>query len=141
MKRNDIKKVLFILCGFAMTPAHAGVLRSFNEIYKSIQSGNNIRMVINFDNCKPKPPISNLSIFTEAHSVLLRNSYLQFANSPLTTNNPGYPGKPVLENCTYRISDNNELSIVTRIITLPTYSVVAEITSICPLDSAVTVFN
>ena len=124
-----------------MAPTFAGELKSFNEIYNSIQAGNNIRMIINFDLCSPIPPIANIHVYTAPTAIMMRKNYLQFSNSPLTTNNPHFPKKPVLENSTYKMTDNNEVNIVTRVITLPDYAVVNEVNSVCQLGTAVKIFN
>ncbi len=136
-----MKKLLCILLAGAMSATYAIELKSFNEIYNSIQAGKNIRMVINFDHCSPIPPIANIHVYTAPTAIMMRKNYLQFANSPLTTNNPQFPKIPVLENCTYKIADNNEVNIVTRVITLPDYAIANEVSSVCQLGKAVKVFN
>jgi len=136
-----MKKLLGILCVFCITPVFAHQLKSFTEIYKSIKSGHNIRMVIDFDECVPRPKIANVIVYTAPTAVMMRKEYLQFANSPLTTNNPQFPKKPVLENCTYKITDNNEVNVMIRLIALPDYSVVSESNLTCSLGGAVKVFN
>lgn len=130
---------MLLACG--ITLAYANELKSFSEIYNSIQAGKNIRMIINFDSCSPKLPIANINVYTAPTAILMRKNYLQFANSPLTTNNPKFPQKPVLENVTYKITDNNEVSIITKVIMLPDYTIANETSSICTLGTAVKVFN
>jgi len=140
-KGTNMKKILLMLLICGMNSIYAHELKSFGDIYKSIQAGKNIRMIINFDNCSPKPPVANILVYTAPTAIMVRKNYLQFSNSPLTTNNPHYLKIPVLENCTYKISENNEVNIVTRVITLPAYAINEEMSSICKLGVAVRVFN
>ena len=100
-------------------------LTSFSEISTALAKGNCIRMVIQIDRCDIDhcPPSF---IHTEAHAVMLRPTYLQFANTSLTTNYPGFEKIPVLENVTYRILDDGEVCITVRLITLPNYQVNGE---------------
>jgi len=98
-------------------------LSSFEEIYDHLKRGEDIRLVIDFDDCPMQPTKSSLCVYTEAHAVMLRPAYLQFANSPLMTNHPSFPKAPVLENTTYRISESGEVCITMRLITLPDYQV------------------
>ena len=94
-------------------------LTTFEEITASLKRGEDVRVVIDFDDCSMQPSKSSLSVYTQAQAVMLRPNYLQFANTPLTTNHPAFPKTPVLENTTYKISDNGEVSITIRLITCP----------------------
>jgi len=138
---KQLRKLLAIMFACSITSLHANELKSFGEIYNSLRDGKNISMIINFDNCNPKPPVANIVVYTTPTAVMLRKTYLQFSNSPLTTNNPSFPQKPVLENVTYKINNTDNVDIVVRIITLPDYTIVKETNSACPLNTAIRVFN
>lgn len=122
-----------------ISSANAGELKTFPEVYNSLQAGKNIKLVLNFAQCNP--PISDIQVFTKPTAVMMRKTYLQFANTPLTTNNPMFPNKPVLENCTYKLTDEDKITITTRIIKLPDYSVLDEHVSTCGLGSGVRIYN
>ena len=136
-----MKKLLLILLASSVTSVYASELKSFDEIYNSLQEGNNIRMVINFDKCSPPPHVDNMLIYTTPTAVMMRKDYLQFANSPLTTNNPDYPKQPILQNVTYKMTNANEMTIVTRMFKLPDYNLVYEANSVCELGTGVRIFN
>ena len=137
-----MKKILSILTlGMLTSCAYADELKSFHEIYNSLQAGKNIKLLINFDHCTPTPPVSNIQVYTTPTAVMMRKNYLQFSNTPLTTNNPMFPKTPILENCTYKITDNNQITITTRVIKLPDYAVMNETTSVCSLGTSVKVYN
>jgi hypothetical protein len=122
------------------TLAHGKELNSFSEISNALIHGNSIRMVVQPDN-SPNSGQSALSFFTEASAVMLRSTYLQFANTHLTTNHPGFEKTPLLENVTYRISDEGEVRIMTRIITLPDYQIKGEHSMIYILGRSVKIFT
>jgi hypothetical protein len=122
--RNMYKSLLLFLT--LMIPLLGRELCSFEEIYNHLKEGGDIRLVIDFDDCPMQSGKSNLSVYTEAHSVMLRPAFLQFANTPLTTNHPAFPKVPVLENVTYRITNKGEVTITMRLITLPDYQVKLE---------------
>jgi hypothetical protein len=116
-------------------------LQSFSDVYDSLSSGKNIKLVINFDACDPKLPVGNIFVYTKPTAVMLRQSYLQFSDSPITTNNPSYPEKPILENVTYKLTNADTLHVVVKFITLPDYIIVNQLNSVCPLNTAVKVYN
>lgn len=136
-----MKKLLITLLMLLPIQSFAKELQSFREIYDSISNGKNIKLVIDFDACDPKPPVTHIQVFTKPAAVMLRQSYLQFANSPITRNDPAYPKKPVMRNVTYKLTNDGKLNIMTTLMTLPDYTVVKETSSVCPLNLAVKVYN
>jgi hypothetical protein len=136
-----MKPLFVLLFTFSMVAVQAGELKSFDEILHNVEKGKKIRAVINFDECSPTPPVANIRIFTAPVAIMMRKDYLQFSNSPLTTNNPKFSGEAVIENCTYKIMNTNEVKIVSRTLKLPDYKVVSEMTSVCPLSSGIKFFN
>lgn len=136
-----MNKMLVMLLIVLSVPSFAKELPSFNAIYDSISHGKPIQLVIHFDACDPKPPIDNIVVYTQPTAVMLRQHYLQFSNSPMTTNHPAYPDKPILENVTYRLTNADTLHVMVKLITLPDYQVVSQSNSICPLRMAVKVYN
>lgn len=135
-----MKKIVAILLLCNMGLASAAELNSFNEISNSVQQGKNIKLVIHFDLCSPKPAMTDMVVYTTPTAIMIFKDHLQFANSPLTTNDPTLPGKPILQNYTYKI-DNNEVNIDMKTIRLPDYVVASEKTIVCPLGAAVKIFN
>ncbi len=133
-----MKKVWILIIFGISTLAYGKELDSFSKVSKSIMGGNNIRVVIQSNSCDSGK--SALSFFTEANSVILRPTYLQFANTHLTTNHPGFEKIPVLENVTYRISNDGEVRIMTRLITLPDYQVKDEHVMICVLGHSAKIY-
>lgn len=135
-----MKKLLAYILACGMTFTYANELKSFDDIHHSLLQGKPIRLLIHFNDCSPKPApaIANLDVYTSPTAVIIGKDHLQFANSPLTTSNP--ENKPILENCTYRITDN-EVNITIRTITLPNYLVASEKIVVCPIGTAVRVFN
>ncbi|MFN8769331.1 MAG: VirK family protein [Neisseriaceae bacterium] len=86
-----MKKILIGLLFISVTlNSFSKELDSFKDISDSIKDGKNIKLVINLDSCTPTPPVSNLVVYTEARAIMLQPKYLQFANTPLTTNNPNF---------------------------------------------------
>jgi hypothetical protein len=136
-----MSKMLAMLLIFSSTQLFANELHSFSDIYESLSNGNNIKLVINFDACDPRPPVNSVLVYTKPSTVLLRQSYLQFSNSPMTTNNPAYPEKPILENVTYKLTNADMLHVIVKLITLPDYNIVSKSSSVCALNTAVKVFN
>ena len=136
-----MSKKLAILLIFVSAQSFATTLNSFNEIYQNVSNGKNIKLVINFDACDPKPSVSNVQVYLKPTAIMLRESYLQFSNSPLTTNNPAYPNKPILENVTYKLMDDNQLYVTVKSISLPDYTVINQSSSACALNTAVRVYN
>jgi hypothetical protein len=136
-----MKKRLALLLIVASVPSYAKELPSFSDIYDNISSGKNIKLVINFDACEPKLPVGSIFVDTKPTAVMLRQNYLQFSNSPLTTNNPAYPEKPILENVTYKLTNDDKLHVVVKFITLPDYTIVSQSSSVCALNTAVKVYN
>ena len=136
-----MKKLFCLLLASGMTCVYAEKLKSFNEIYNSLQNGKNIRLLINLDSCLPKPEFPNIVIYTTPAAIIIQKDHLQFANSHLTTNNPEFQKKLIIENVTYRITNNDEVNITTRIISLPDYALAKESTLTCSLKTAVKVFN
>ena len=122
---KSICKSLLLSLVFAV-PLCGKELSTFKEVCSHLKNGEDIRLVIDFDDCPIQSARAILCVYTEAHAVMLRPNYLQFSNSPLTTNHPLYPKTPVLENATYKISDSGEVSITMRLITLPDYQVINE---------------
>jgi hypothetical protein len=136
-----MNKMLTMLLILVSVQSFSKELQSFSNIYDSVISGKNIKLVINFDACDPKPSVSNIFVYTKPTAMMLRQSYLQFSNSPVTTNNPAYPEKPILENVTYKLTNAGKLHVIVKLITLPDYIVVSQSSSVCPLNSAVKVYN
>ncbi|MFT4059459.1 MAG: VirK family protein [Legionella sp.] len=136
-----MNKMLAMLLILVSVPSFAKELQSFSDIYNSVSSGKNIKLVINFDACDPKPPVGNILVYTKPTAVMLRQNYLQFSNSPITTNNPAYPEKPILENVTYRLTNDDKLHVVVKLITLPDYIVASQSSSVCLLNTAIKVYN
>ncbi len=114
--------------------AHGKELTAYSEIASALTNGNPIRMVVQFGESFP-------TFFTEANAVMLRSAYLQFANTHLTTNHPGFEKMAVLENVTYRITDEGEVRITTRILGLPEYQILKEHTLDCRLGEAAKIFT
>lgn len=85
--------------------------------------GQNIKLVINFGGCDPSSSTGQRIVGTEGTAVTLQPSYLGFVNSTLITNNPKFTDTAVLENTTYRIDDNNDVLITTKIITPSNYQI------------------
>ena len=140
-KDVKLKKLIVLLLLLPFTSTYAKELTSFNAIYDSLSNGRNIKLVIHFDACDPKPPVSNVAVYTTPRAVMLRKNYVTFSNSPLTTNNPAYPNKPILENITYKITNDENLKVVMKTFTLPDYNLVNETSMNCPLKTAVRVYN
>lgn len=136
-----MNKMLAILVILVSSQSSAKELQSFSEMYDSVSSGKNIKLVINFDACEPKSSGSNILVYTTPKAMMIRPSYLQFANSPITTNNPAYPEKPIIENVTYKLTNADKLHVVIKLITLPDYKVINHSSSVCPLHTAVKVYN
>jgi len=134
-----MKKILVLIIIGMSTFAYGKELLTFNEISDALMHGNNIKMVIQFENSSD-PGKSAHSCFTEASTVMLQSTYLQFANTHLTTNHPGLEKIPLLENVTYRISDDGEVSIITRVITLPDYQVKGDYSMICILGLSAKIY-
>jgi len=120
--RGIIKKLWTLIILGISALAHGKELNTFSEISNALMDGKGIRMVVQPDNSS-NPEKNVLSFFTEARAVMLRSTYLQFANTHLTTNHPGFERIPLLENVTYRISNEGEVRIMIRIITLPDYQI------------------
>ena len=133
--------MMAVLLALTSAQSIAKELHSFRDVYDSLSKGKNIKLVINFDECDPKPPVTNILVYTKPTAVMLRQNYLQFSNSPITTNNPMYPGKAILENSTYKLTNDDKLNVVVKTITLPDYIVMNQLTSICPLNTAVKIYN
>ena len=114
--------------------AHGKELTAFSEIASVLTKGNPIRMVVQFGESFP-------TFYTEANAVMLRPTYLQFANTHLTTNHPGFEKMPVLENVTYRINDEGVVRIVTRVIGLPEYQILKEHTLVCSLGDSAKIYT
>lgn len=136
-----MNKMLALLLILVSVESSAKELQSFSDIYDSVISGKNIKLVINFDACDPKPTFGKISVYIKPTAVMLHQSYLQFSNSPLTTNNPAYPEKPILENVTYKLTNADMLHVVVKSITLPDYIVVSQSSAVCSLNTAVKVYN
>jgi hypothetical protein len=136
-----MKKTWIVLLMLVSVQSFASELRSFNDIYDSVSQGKNIKFVINFDACDPKPSVDNIMVYTKPTAVMLRQNYLQFSNSPITTTNPAYLGKPILENTTYKLTNDGTLRVVVKWMTLPEYVLVNQSNSNCPLNTAVKVYN
>ena len=136
-----MNKILAMLLILVSVQPFAKELQSFSDVYNSVSSGENIKLIINFDACDPKPPVGNIFVSTKPTAVMLRQSYLQFSNSPITTNNPAYPERPILENVTYKLTNADKLQVVIKLITLPDYIVVNQSSLVCPLNTAVKVYN
>lgn len=117
--------ILWTLLLIGMTTlAHGRELVSFSEVSGALMQGNGIRLVVQEEGASQGK--SAHSCFTEAGAVKVKPSYLQFANTHLTTNHPGLEKTPLLENVTYRISDDGHVQITIRVITLPDYQVKGE---------------
>jgi len=135
-----MKKLWFLIIIGISALAHAKELNTFSEISNALMHGNSIRMVVKPDNSS-SPGKSTFSFFTEVNAVMLQSSYLQFANTHLTTNHPGFEKIPLLENVTYRISNDGEVHVMTRIITLPDYQIKGEHSMICILGHSAKIYT
>ena len=133
-------KKLWIFVMIAMPSLHGKELDSFSEISNALMGGNNIRMVVQTDNCS-SPGKSDYSFFIEASGVMIRPTYVQFANTHLTTNYPGFEKLPLLENVTYKISDEGEVHIMIRVFTLPDYQMKSEYSMICILGHSAKIYT
>jgi|GEM_PF-4319139 len=127
-----MKRLLTLILVCNTTYSFSQELDSFKKISEELKNGKSIRLVINFDNCLPHAPISDLVAYTEAKAVMIQSDHLQFANSHLTTNNPLFP--TVLENVTYSISEDNKVKLATKVIALPDYNVIESRVTECKLD-------
>jgi VirK protein len=114
--------------------AHEKELTAYSEIASALKEGHPIRMVVQFGDELP-------TFYTEANAVMLRPAYLQFANTHLTTNHPGFENSPVLENVTYRITDEGEVRILTRVLSLPEYQILKEHTLVCSLGDSAKIYS
>lgn len=136
-----MKKIFTILFLLLSTHSYADELRTFNDIYTSLINGKNIKLVIYAYACSPTPITRDMIIYTTPQAVILHQNYLQFSNSPMTTNNPDKPDQPVLENVTYKINDKDQVLIELKIISLPDYQILKKQSSVCALNTAASVFN
>lgn len=122
-----------ILMGMASL-AYGKELDTFSDVSNALMRGDSIRLVV-------QSASTGFSFCTEANSVILQPTYLQFANNHLTTNHPGYENIPLLENVTYRISDDGEVRIITRVILLPDYKVRGEHSMIYLLGGSAKIYT
>lgn len=135
-----MKKLLILIIIGMSTLAYGKELSSFSEITNALIHGHNIRMMVQPD-VSADPGKASISFFTEVGSVILRPTYLQFANTHLTTNHPGFEKIPLLENVTYRICNDGEVRITTRIISLPDYQINGEHSMICILGHSAKIYT
>lgn len=136
-----MNKILAMSLILVSMPSFAEELKSFRDIYDRVSHGKNIKLVINFDACDPKPTIGNIFVYTKPSAVMLRQNYLRFSNSSITTNNPAYPEKAILESVTYKLTNADKLYVVVKSIALPEYTIVSQSSSVCTLDTAVKIYN
>lgn len=124
--------ILFVFAVFGW--AYGKELHSFDEISKALMNGHRITMVVQI---QPSKEAHSLSFFIEPNAVMMRPTYIQFADTHFTTNHPGLEKTALLENVTYKISEDGEVRITTRIITLPEHQLKGEHQITCTLgDSA-----
>lgn len=136
-----VKKLWMIFSLFFLIPAYARELTSFTEIYNSISHGFPIKLLINFNGCEPKLSMTDTVVYTQTQTIALRKHDLQFSNSPLSMSHPDYMNQPVLEHVVYKITRNNELNVAVKVLSLPNYAVLSEAATVCPLNTAVKIFN
>jgi hypothetical protein len=136
-----MKKILPLLFCLGLEPTYAQELNSFQEIYDSVKNGNNISFVINLEACEMKTPVTNFVASISPQAVLLRQNYVVFSNSPITTNNPAFPGRPIMENVTYKLTNADNLNIAVKYFSLPDYTIVGDMSAVCPLKTAVKIYS
>jgi hypothetical protein len=146
---NMKKLCILAILGMSIL-AHGKELTTYSDVVRALTNGNPIRMVVVQFGESSAP-----TFYTEAKAVMIAPTYLQFANTHLTTNHPGFEKTPVLENVTYRISNKaeeitgvgegitgeEEVLIVTRVISLPEYQMLKEHTLVCNLGSSAKIFT
>ncbi len=135
-----MKAWLFILLWCVMALGYSKELNSFQEIYDSVEEGNKIKFIIHLDACVMKTPVSTLTAFISPRAILLRQTYLTFSHSPMTTRNPNFMDQPIIENVTYKLT-HESLHMTIKFLSLPNYNVVGETRAVCPLSKAVRVFS
>lgn len=134
-----MKKIFFALCSLS-TYSYATELTSYNEIFQKVSQGQEIRLIINLEACNLKH-MADMLVSTIPQSMMIRSKYIQFSNSPMTTNHPGFVGKPVLENVTYRLRNSGDLDITMRSFALPDYAFIDESKVTCAQKSGFRVFS
>ncbi|MCH9756337.1 MAG: hypothetical protein K0U37_03990 [Gammaproteobacteria bacterium] len=136
-----MKNILFGLLLMSCSEVYAEQLMHFDDIRTSILNGNNIRLVIDFSACSPR--IDDLVIYTTPHDIALRKDHLEFADVPYITDVSNETSAAVdFESVTYKLTNTNELQFQFKSIALTGQNVsVNESSAVCPLDTAVKVFN
>jgi len=135
--KNILLGLLLICC----SPIYAEQLTTFNDIRESILNGNNIKLVIDLNECIPR--VNDLIIYTVPHDIALHKDHLEFADVPYITDASNPSGSSVdFESVTYKLTDTGELQFQFKSIMLNGTDVsVHESTAVCPLTTAVKIFN
>ncbi|MCR9191833.1 MAG: VirK family protein [Gammaproteobacteria bacterium] len=136
-----MKKLTAILACTFLVPAYAQELKSFPEIYQSLRHGHPIKVVVDSDACDPMPGIEHIVAVTTVKKALLRPEYLRFTDSFISANNAKYADKTVLENVSYKLSNDNQLQVTIKYLNLPDYAVLDSYNTVCPLETAVKVYS
>ncbi len=136
-----MKKIISSLLLIGCSSIHAEQLMSFENIRNSILDGHNIKLVIDFNACTPS--INDLVIYTAPHDIALHKDHLEFADVPYITDAALETGASVdFENVTYRLTNADELHFQFKSIMMSGGHVaVHESSAVCPLSTAVKVFN
>jgi len=136
-----MKKLTAVLACTLLVPAYAQELKSFHDVYQNLHHGHPIKVVVDFDACDPTPGIENTVAVTSVKKALLRPEYLRFTDSFISANNAKYADKTVLENVSYKLSNDNKLQVTVKYLNLPDYAVLDAYSTVCPLETAVKVYT
>ena len=136
-----MRKVFLSLLFICFSNVYAERLNTFDDIRESILNGNNIKFVIDFNECTPR--VNDLIIYTVPHDIALHKDHLEFADVPYITDASNQSSASVdFESVTYKLTNTGELQFQFKSIMLNGTDVsVHESSAFCPLQTAVKIFN
>lgn len=112
------KIILAALIGGLAANAHAIELKSLDAIKMHANRGEYISTILEMQKCSLNAP---MNAYHHPLTIAIAKDHIAFSDNHLTTNHPGYPGRAVLENVTYRISENNDYSMTIRVLDPQSY--------------------
>jgi len=134
-----MKKPISIFLVLGSLQVFAAQLNSFQEVHDAVKNGQKLTIVSDFSKCNPAIP--NLIGSFSPSSVIATNNFITFSDNHFTVNNKKAANQTLSEFITYKLNDNDTLTLSMKIIYLPSYQIESEGTSTtCILKQGVNFF-
>lgn len=139
-----LKKRFVLPLALTAAAAQAHPLPNFDAVSNAIKHGENIRVVMNFEQCETNAPtpLELIGSFSPKSVLIAKNKHIVFSNVHFTTFSPAHLGVPLYEYTQYVLNPDNTFMVKNQHLNPVTFEKVGtDFKMKCKLGEGVHIFD